>query len=783
MIAAALVSLLVLLPSASGFEADSTAAAPGTPGASLVPVMAGTPAAPAAPPGEVQPVRIGDAQLAPIFSPGTAAAEGKAAYDAGDHALAAARLARAPGAEAAYLRALALVELGRHGEALRVLEGLDTALPVLADRIRFLRGEALAGAGRREEAIQAWASIPDGSLLAPEARLGRARLAAALNDRAGALEAVGPLLSAGSPTDLSRPDPSATALLLAGRFLATGPAPDLAGARKNYLACWVAHPLAPEAAESLTALRSMAMPFGVPPGPEEVVERAENLLDQNRSGAAIALLQPLAAAVKGAAADAPLACRIRAALGRAERRERNNSRAIELLRPVVESCKEPDVRVRALYVLAGATVIAGDRDQGIALYRQVEREYPGHSFADDSLLYAAQLLARLGQDGEARQVLTALVDGYPDGDQRGEARFLLAWLSRKAGDLDQAVAQLEAIEKGSAGLEPYEHARAAYWRARILRDRGEAGKEAARQLWTDLAVRYPTDYYGLMARARLAELGSAVPQPRPPLAVVAASYDPGSLREDPHLRAGLLLYRIGLVKAATDELEAVPLVRVRPGDALDPVLLVADVLDRLGDHRAAHQILRTRARDAFRRAPDADNLRAWLIAYPPAYRDEVERSARAAAVPAGLVQALMREESALDPRIISPAGAIGLTQLMLPTARQVAARIHLGLSGRDALMQPALNIRIGAQYLGELVRKYDGEVPLALAAYNAGAGAVSRWREALPGVAMDEFVEQIPVEETRGYVKRVLRSYAAYATLYGEGQGAGAHRLLHATSE
>jgi soluble lytic murein transglycosylase len=781
-IAAALASLLALLPCVPGFEADASAPAPGTPGASLVPSLADTPVRSPSTPLQVLP-RIGEAQLAPVFAPRSPAAEGKAAYDAGDHALAAARLAGAREPAAAYLRALALLELDRNAEALRALDGLEAALPELADRVRFLRAEALAGAGRRDEAIQVWSSVPDGSLLGPQARLGRARLAAALNDRAGALEALAPLLASSAQADPSRPDPSATALLLAGRILAAGPGPDLASARKSYLACWVAHPLAPEATEALHALRSMAIPFSVPPGPEEVLARAESLLDQNRSEAAIALLEPLAAAVKGAAPDAPLACRIRAALGRAERRERNTARAVELLRPVVESCKDPGVRVRALYVLAGATVISGDREQGIALYRRLEREYPGHSYADDSLLYAAQLLARQGQEGDAREILAAVVDGYPDGDQRSEARFLQAWLSRRAGELDQAMAQLEAIEKASLGVDPYEHARAAYWRARILRDRDDAGKDAARQLWTELARRYPTDYYGLLAQARLAELGAAIPQPRPPMPALAASYDPGPLRDDPHLRAGLLLFRIGLPKAAADELEAVPLGRIKPGEPLDPVLLVADVLDRLGDHRAAHQILRTRARDAFRRAPDADNLRAWLIAYPPAYREDVERSARAAAVPADLVQALMREESALDPRIISPAGAVGLTQLMLPTARQVAARLHLTRPTRADLMQPSINIRIGAQYLGELVRRYDGEVALALAAYNAGAAAVTRWQEALPAAALDEFVEQIPVEETRGYVKRVLRSYAAYATLYGDGLPPGAHQLLRVANQ
>jgi soluble lytic murein transglycosylase len=121
---------------------------------------------------------------------------------------------------------------------------------------------------------------------------------------------------------------------------------------------------------------------------------------------------------------------------------------------------------------------------------------------------------------------------------------------------------------------------------------------------------------------------------------------------------------------------------------------------------------------------------------------------------------------------------VGLTQLMLPTAQQVASKLKLGRPTRSDLAQPALNIRLGAQYLGDLVKRFRGEVPLALAAYNAGAGAVARWQEAAPGLPLDEFVEQIPVEETRGYVKRVLRSYAAYAALYGDGQGPSPAELL-----
>jgi soluble lytic murein transglycosylase len=93
-------------------------------------------------------------------------------------------------------------------------------------------------------------------------------------------------------------------------------------------------------------------------------------------------------------------------------------------------------------------------------------------------------------------------------------------------------------------------------------------------------------------------------------------------------------------------------------------------------------------------------------------------------------------------------------------------------------MQPPLNIRLGAQYLGDLCRKYDGQVSLALAAYNAGGGALAHWQEGRPDGPLDEFIEEIPVDETRGYVKRVLRSYATYRTLYGAGEAATAGEIL-----
>ena len=719
------------------------------------------------------------ADLAPLLGAGLET-EGGAALSERRFADAVAKLARGRTPGAAFLRAIALVEAGRPAEAVAPLEGLEARLPDVADRIAYLRGEALLAARRPRDAIAAWAAVPDGSLLAAEARLDRARAAASLGDGAAALAALAPLVALGPPADLSRPDAGATALLLAGRVHASAAAP--ADARAALLACWSQHPLAPEAAPCRAALDALPAPHGAPPGPEDAVRRAEALLDANRNEAALALLGPVLEGLPEAGPDEPFACRVRAAAGRAHRKERNHAKAIELLRPVADRCGDAEVRVRALYLLASAASISGDRLEAVALYRRLARDFPGHSFADDALFYAADLLARAGRTEEAREALASIARDHGHGDFRDEARFRLAWLAKQAGDADAAMAQLLAIEE-EAGANPYEHARAAYWRARLLASRGEQGARAARDLWADLVARYPADYYGLLSRARLSE-GEGDALPSPVLAaseeVEPAAWDAGDLRADPHFRAGLLLHRLGLAREAAEELGAIDERRLREAAVATPeaVLLVAHLLDREGDHRAAHNLLRTRARGALRRPPEGENLRAWRIAYPPAFREDVRRWAPPAGVPVDLVQALMREESALDPRAVSPAGAVGLTQLMLPTAREVARQLRLGRLGQADLAKPSLNIRLGSRYLGSLIRRFDGSVALALAAYNAGGGAVSRWLGERRNAELDEFVEEIPIEETRGYVKRVLRSYAAYRLLYGTDAEPGATRLL-----
>ncbi len=727
----------------------------------------------AAPPaaGPVPRPRFTAADAAPLFA--GAQAEAVAALAAGRAAEAIPALAASPAPEARYLEALALLGAGRADEAATRLDGLEAQLPILADRIAWLMGQALEAGGRPAEAVLVWARIGAGSLLRGDAALARARLLAASGDAGAALEALAPLLGLAAPDDLSRADAGAAALLAAGRIEAGGGERELTQARSDLLQCWIGHPLAPAAPRCRVALRALPGRFGEPPPLQGALRRAETLLDANRNRAAIAELRSVRAALPVDAPASPDACRVRLALGRAYRKERQYRKAIDLLAPALAACPAAPDRVKALHALASASAVV-EPDKAVDRYRQLAREFPDSPVADDALYFAADLLARAGDAAGAQTLLAEIVERYPRGDYRPEALFRSAWISWRAGATAAALASLERCQREYEATDPYEFARAAYWRARILAQRkGKGDRAAAVALWRTLVERHPADYYGLLARARLAEVAPKSPEarwrrPAPP--PEGFRYDPGRLRGDRHFEAGLLLLRMGQDRAAAEELRAVDRARLFPVEpaGFDPLLLVAELLHRAGDHRAGHNLVRAVARQVLRQRPEGKALRIWRIAYPAAFRDEVERWAPGAGVPTDLLQAIMREESALDPAAVSAAGAVGLTQLMLPTAQALARRLKLHRTLRSAdLMDGPLNIRLGAQHLGDVLRRFGASAPLAVAAYNVGEGAVRGWLRERGALPLDEFIEEIPVQETRGYVKRVLRSYAAYRLLYG----------------
>ena len=147
--------------------------------------------------------------------------------------------------------------------------------------------------------------------------------------------------------------------------------------------------------------------------------------------------------------------------------------------------------------------------------------------------------------------------------------------------------------------------------------------------------------------------------------------------------------------------------------------------------------------------------------FPRVHSSLYEQEARRNKVDSSVLLAISRRESAFAADTRSRAGAVGLMQLMPPTARQVARSLNIKRPRTQSLKRPSLNIRLGSRYIADMLKRYGGNPAMALAAYNAGPGAVDRWRPAVKTDA-DIWIDTIPYEETRKYVRIVLEYTVIY---------------------
>ncbi len=698
--------------------------------------------------------RYGLEDLAPYFAEGKQK-EAREAFEKGQYLKARTLLEKEGDAPPVrYLRALSAVRAGDNARAAKEMTDLADAYPAMRDRCLTHAGVALEALGRFEESAKVLERVSEDSRLYTDARLALGRVLRKKKDYAGAMAALEPLSERPSPA-WGR-NVGAEALMARADIAAEKK--DKAAEREALWKLWGRHPMSPLATQAEKRLKGVKQPD------DAKVARGEQLIELHRNKQGMAIIEPLLPSLK--LPDA-LACRAHFAYGKGMRKERQHTRAIQILTPVVEKCQDRDLLARALYVLGSSRSIVDQRD-GTETYERLAREYPDHSFADDALFYAADLYVKTGRPQEASVRLQELAKLYPNGDFAGEGLFKAYWIARTTKAPDAGLSLLDEIEKRFADAdESYDVERAQYWRARTLQERGDVKGAAA--VFERLALEHPATYYGLMARVQLGEVDPArleavVPKLVPGTEVASPwPMHAGAMGKDPHFLTAVELYRLGFPESVASELLAVN----RTGLPSEPVRLLVHMLSLTGDQRTAHAVARVALRRDLSGPITPTTRPVWEIAYPNAFRDLIEKHTSAAGIEADLLQALMREESALDPKALSWAGALGLTQLMPSTAKATAKQLKLKGFRVDRLLEPDLNIRLGAHHLGLLVKQFKGHTPYAVGSYNAGAGAVNRWRSANPDVPLDAWVEEIPVAETRGYIKRVLRSYNTYQLLYG----------------
>jgi soluble lytic murein transglycosylase len=406
-----------------------------------------------------------------------------------------------------------------------------------------------------------------------------------------------------------------------------------------------------------------------------------------------------------------------------------------------------DAPKSALNVLATLPSLAAEPEAVAAGFEKLSRTDP--AYALDLL---PKLLLREGQTIELQDRLkrAAALGAAYDRNSRAIAAFdalpqsavdnqVQEWRARAAlwnGDFPRALSWIGQMPPSLATLPRWR-----YWRARAIA--ATQGEDPAKPVFAELAGM--RDYYGYLAADRLALPYNLNVHPSPLDAATQAA----------------LAKQAAMIRA--HELFDCDM----PDEAQGEWNFALEGFDNATKVQAALLASRwgwfAQSITTLAQTGEFDDV---TLRYPRPFLESVGSASKLAQLPQDWILAVMRQESLFRKDALSRADARGVMQMVPSTAVAVARRWHLPSPGRDALFDPSVAVPLGAAYFRELLDRYSEQLTLTLAAYNAGPAAVARW---LPSKRMDPqiWVENIPYNETRGYVQHVLEHIIAFSSVRG----------------
>lgn len=381
----------------------------------------------------------------------------------------------------------------------------------------------------------------------------------------------------------------------------------------------------------------------------------------------------------------------------------------------------------------------------LQLDRQLRRE------TLDALIARAEAK---NQDEYLQELVAEVIKLDRDADPSLQHFWDKAWSAWTRGDLETARHTFQFIVSTYTSANVKRQSQ--YWYARTIERQGK--KEEAAAIYRELASAPYSDLYALHSVAR----GARRQERRSnPLEKGGADWSAIAEKEMPEeLELAYELTALSAMREATLEIRR----NTQPSNVRFAEALMADVYHSMGNRLLMYRSLKKAWPQLA--TVEQDSVPAYFLRmyYPLQYGEEIEESAKERNLDPNLVRALILQESYYNPHAKSPVGATGLMQIMPPTAQEHARRLGI-VFALSRLESPNVNVSIGTYHLKMLVDMFRGNEYLAVAAYNAGQGNVIKWRRAAPGRPIDEFIESIPFQETRNYVKRVTMLRGVYARI------------------
>jgi soluble lytic murein transglycosylase len=433
--------------------------------------------------------------------------------------------------------------------------------------------------------------------------------------------------------------------------------------------------------------------------------------------------------------------------------------------------RAPKLTPDALYYLGLAQLSLGSEPSAVQTLGNLRRASPSSDRIGGLLYDIGRYHERRNNFEQAANYYSQLIAKYPQADKADEAHFFLAWRAHQARDYANASRLLTEHIANYGGVTE-NRGKAGFWAAV---DSDRAGNRArALALFRGMLTRYGAGWYGanserrilLMEKegVRIAQSDTLARRAVEGLQVLNVPQETLSESDQHHIRKAEDLMRIAFYTSASNELDA-----AREDAPNSPIvnLRIAQIFRAQGEPVAAINALKRAYPDYGQMLPEEMNRESWDIFYPLRYWSNIREESRRHGLDPYFIAGLIRQETVFDPKARSRANALGLMQLLPSTGQAVARKVNGGRFSSNELFNPVYNIQLGTAYVKEMLDRF-GKFEYVAAAYNGGPTRVSRWIRELPGNEIEEWVESIPLSETRGYVQGVYRNSRQYQRLYDE---------------
>lgn len=648
----------------------------------------------------------------------------------------------------------------RYEQASKELRTVRPHLPQLSDYIAYWLGWVEFQSGNYAAALKELEAVWKAPIPSPLA--GKAAVLAARAHLAAGTPTEAVRLLASRSQDLPQPEAEN---LLAACWEAAG---DLPAAAASYQRVYYRYPASPEAAAAEKELARLRAALGErypPPLAQEMLGRADIWLGLRRYGRARAEYEALSRQLGGREREL---ARVR--VGVALYWDYDTPAAYGYLRSFEATDAAADAE--RLYYLAECARRLGRDEEMLELVERLGKFHPKATWRLRALISAGNRFLLENQADKFVPLYRACGESFSEQEDASYCHWKLAWwsyLGRRADAeelLREHLLRYPASQKAAAAL---------YFLGRLAEKRGDAS--AAKAWYEALRTRFPNHYHGGQAGRRLErkELAQAstsaqtaaflrqIAWPKPAVADGFQANAATRLR----LERARLLGAAGLDDMQEEELRFGARTDGQPHLA---ALELARAMSRTGP---VHRMIRTMkelAPDYLAVRQEGAPKQFWLFLFPLPHRRLIEAEARRNRLDPFLIAGLVRQESEFNPGAVSPARAYGLAQI-LPSQGRILAR-QVGLKGyrTGMLFQPAVSLRLGTFFLRSLLDRFDGRLEVALAAYNAGPNRAERWLGWGRFEEPAEFIETIPLTETRNYVTAVLRNAEIYRWLYASAE-------------